>query len=88
RAIVTDLTMPHLTGVELVQGCRAAGAELPALIITGYGTDALRASLQSMPSCKILPKPFEGIDLARMLQSVLRGGSSPTMPATGGPASV
>ncbi|MEO6995437.1 MAG: ATP-binding protein, partial [Lacunisphaera sp.] len=38
RAIVTDLTMPHLTGVELVQGCRAAGAELPALIITGYGT--------------------------------------------------
>ena len=87
QAIVTDLTMPHLTGVELLQGCRAAGAELPALIITGYGTDALRANLQSMPRCKILSKPFEGVDLARMLQSVLRGSSGPTMPATGSPES-
>lgn len=85
QVIVTDLTMPYLTGVELVQGCRAAGADLPALIITGYGTEALRANLQSMARCKILPKPFEGADLARMLQSLLRGGS-PTTPATEGVA--
>jgi CheY-like chemotaxis protein len=85
QVIVTDLTMPYLTGVELVQGCRAAGADLPALIITGYGTEALRANLQSMARCKILPKPFEGADLARMLQSLLRGGS-PTTPAAEGAA--
>jgi CheY-like chemotaxis protein len=84
RAIVTDLTMPHLSGVELVQGCRSAGGDLPALIITGYGTDALRATLQTMPRCKILPKPFEGVDLARMLHSVLRGVTSPPFSAGAG----
>ncbi len=77
RAIVTDLTMPVLTGVELVQRCRAAGADVPVVIITGYGTDALQATLQSLPRCKILSKPFEGDDLARILHRVLNGGSTP-----------
>jgi CheY-like chemotaxis protein len=87
RAIVTDLTMPYLSGVELVQGCRSAGADLPALIITGYGTDALRATLQTMPRCKILPKPFEGADLARMLHSVLKGVTNPPFSSSGGESS-
>ena len=50
--------MPVLTGVELVQRCRAAGADVPVVIITGYGTDALQATLQSLPRCKILSKPL------------------------------
>ena len=83
RAIVTDLTMPSLTGVELVQRCRAAGANMPVVIITGYGTDALQATLQSLSHCKVLPKPFEGADLARILKTVLRDGS--TSPVSANP---
>ena len=37
----------------------------PVVIITGYGTDALQTTLQSLTRCKVLPKPFEGADLAR-----------------------
>jgi len=82
RAIVTDLTMPNLTGVELVQRCREAGATMPVIIITGYGTDALQATLQTLAHCKVLPKPFEGIDLARIMQKVLRDGSTPPVATT------
>ncbi len=89
RMIVSDLTMPRLTGVELVQRCRAAGVNIPFVIITGYGTDALQATLQTLGRCKVLPKPFEGADLGRMLQSILRGDSkSPVDTAAPGKSAV
>lgn len=71
QAIVTDLTMPHLTGIDLVQHCRAAGVDRPVVIITGYGTESLQTTLQALARCKVLSKPFEGDDLARMLHRVL-----------------
>ncbi len=77
HAIVTDLTMPGLTGEELIRQCRAAGADLPAVIITGYGTDTLRSSLNSLPRCKLLPKPFHSDDLVRALASLLGRNTVP-----------
>ena len=71
QAIVTDLTMPGLTGEELIRKGRAAGADIPAVIITGYGTDALRSSLHSLPRCAMLAKPFRGDDLVRALARLL-----------------
>ena len=59
--------MPGLTGEELIEKCRAAGADLPAVIITGYGADALK----SLPRCIMIAKPFKGDDLIRALASLL-----------------
>ncbi|MEL6185547.1 MAG: ATP-binding protein, partial [Myxococcota bacterium] len=41
--VVTDLTMPELTGEELAQGFLALRPELPILLLTGYGGDDARA---------------------------------------------
>jgi signal transduction histidine kinase/CheY-like chemotaxis protein len=71
HALVTDLTMPGLTGEELIRKCRAAGADLPAVLITGYGTDTLHNSLHSLPQCTLLSKPFNGDDLVRALNRLL-----------------
>ncbi|HEY8994498.1 MAG TPA: ATP-binding protein, partial [Lacunisphaera sp.] len=79
QAIVTDLTMPKLSGVELVERCRAAGATMPVTIITGYGTDELQATLQTFTRCKVLSKPFEGDDLARMVHRMLQNETNPPM---------
>jgi len=79
QAIVTDLTMPKLSGVELVERCRAAGATMPVTIITGYGTDELQATLQTFTRCKVLSKPFDGDDLARMVHRMLQNESTPPM---------
>jgi signal transduction histidine kinase len=73
QAIVTDLTMPGFTGEALIEQCRAAGADLPAVIITGYGADALK----KLPRCLMIPKPFKGDDLVRALASLL-GKNRPT----------
>jgi signal transduction histidine kinase/CheY-like chemotaxis protein len=77
HAIVTDHTMPGLTGEQLIRQCRAAGADLPAVLITGYGTDALHSSLHSLPGCTMLSKPFNGDDLVRVLNRLL-GGNHPS----------
>jgi len=71
HAMVTDLTMPGLTGAELVQQCRAAGADVPTVVITGYGTDSVHTALRSLPRCVVLSKPFDGDELARGLHRLL-----------------
>jgi signal transduction histidine kinase/CheY-like chemotaxis protein len=79
QAIVTDLTMPKLSGVELVERCRAAGATMPVTIITGYGTDELQATLQTFTRCNVLSKPFDGDDLARVVHRMLQNETTPPM---------
>jgi PAS domain S-box-containing protein len=75
QALVTDLTMPHLTGLDLIQRIRSAGTMLPAIIITGYGRDAGGAKLTALPRCQVLNKPFSGEDLARLLNLLLGPGT-------------
>jgi CheY-like chemotaxis protein len=74
QAIVTDLTMPHMTGVDLIQKIRAIGRIVPAVIITGYGRDAGGTKLAALPHCQMLYKPFGGEDLARILKLVITNG--------------
>ncbi|HEY8994104.1 MAG TPA: ATP-binding protein, partial [Lacunisphaera sp.] len=69
HAIVTDLTMPHLTGVELISQIRQLGRMIPSVIVTGYGKGA---TAHQLTRCQMLHKPFSGEDLARTLAHVLR----------------
>lgn len=71
QAIVTDLTMPRLTGADLIRQIRSRGWLIPAVIITGYRGDAVRANVKALPRCVVLPKPFSGDDLARALHTVI-----------------
>jgi PAS domain S-box-containing protein len=80
HALVTDLTMPHLTGADLVQQIRSRGWLIPAVIITGYGGDGVRGNLNTLPCCTLLQKPFSGDELARALDRVLNAGASPHRP--------
>lgn len=76
HAIVTDLTMPDLTGLELIKQIRAHGRDVPAVIITGYGSDSVRASLDALANCIVLQKPFSGDELATALDHVLNGATN------------
>ena len=69
--VVTDLTMPQLTGVDLIRKLRVRGDNIPAVIITGYGTENVRASIAALSHCVVLQKPFSGEELAAAIQSVL-----------------
>jgi two-component system, cell cycle sensor histidine kinase and response regulator CckA len=68
HAVVSDIVMPRMNGVELMQALSHAEPELPVILMSGYATEALTERGIATP-CSILPKPFTG---ERLLAEVLR----------------
>jgi PAS domain S-box-containing protein len=70
-ALVTDLTMPHMTGLELIEQMRRLRPDIPVVIFTGFGRELTREKLASVPRSFLLLKPFSGEELATALSNVL-----------------
>lgn len=68
EAVVSDIVMPRMNGVELMQTLSASYPELPVILMSGYATNAL-ADLGISAPCAILSKPFPA---DRLLQEVRR----------------
>jgi signal transduction histidine kinase/CheY-like chemotaxis protein len=66
--VVTDLTMPHMGGLELAQRIDQRFEDLPVVFITGYAEGDLAASVEARSA---LRKPFSRAELARHLGEVL-----------------
>ena len=62
-AVVTDLKMPEMDGLELLTRLRAADDSLPVILMTAYGSvnDAVTAMKQG--AFDFIQKPFEGDQL-------------------------
>jgi CheY-like chemotaxis protein len=54
---LSDIVMPRLNGVQLLEALSALHPGLPVLLMTGYAMDALREQGISVP-CGVLAKPF------------------------------
>ena len=72
HAVVTDLTMPDLTGVELIQKIRSTGSRIPAILASGYNTTASSLPPEVALHTTLVSKPFEALDLARILGQMLK----------------
>ncbi|MFL5448867.1 MAG: response regulator [Gemmatimonadales bacterium] len=76
--IVSDIVMPRMNGVELMQAVAQSHPQIPVVLMSGYATAAL-SELGIATPCSILPKPFPA---ERLLAEVHRcvhsrgGGSS------------
>jgi CheY-like chemotaxis protein len=68
-AVVTDLTMPGMTGVDLVREIRRLAGPVPVVIITGHRQEL--GAYADLAPLKIVDKPFTGDDLGRVLQEML-----------------
>lgn len=56
--VVLDLSMPGITGEEVLQQLRARGSRLPVLVITGDGTPARCERVIRSGAHAVLQKPF------------------------------
>ncbi|MEM9414055.1 MAG: sigma-54 dependent transcriptional regulator [Planctomycetota bacterium] len=67
-AVVTDLQMPGMSGLELLTELRAFDSELPVVLMTAYGTvaDAVRAMHDG--AFDFVQKPFEGDQLVMVVR--------------------
>lgn len=57
--VVTDVQMPHMTGIELHKRLRQLGHTIPTILITAYPDDAARDQALADGVIGYLSKPFD-----------------------------
>jgi len=69
--LLTDIMMPGMTGIELLEHAREIKPDLRAIVMTGHKTsDAVIAALRNR-ACEFLEKPFRTEELLETVRSVL-----------------
>jgi len=71
-AVITDEVMPRLSGTQLTEALRAFAPSLPVLLLTGYGGAQLAQRAAAAGVSRVLSKPLQRGELARVLADVLR----------------
>ena len=58
EAIVSDVCMPDLTGLDLLAALRCTRLETPVILMTAFGDEEVRAEARSLGATAVLDKPF------------------------------
>ena len=69
-AIISDLRMPEMSGIELLFALRFKGVETPFILMSGHATPQEVASAKGGNLTAFLGKPFAPTDLVRELERV------------------
>ncbi len=62
--IVTDIRLPDIDGIKLLQVIKSKYPDLPVVVISGYGDELTRENVEDHLGNAYLDKPFEVDDLA------------------------
>jgi DNA-binding response OmpR family regulator len=74
RLLITDIQLPGLTGLELIDRLREREILLPTLVITAYYGSDLVLQLGKRGIRELLPKPFGSDELVRRVSKLLDNG--------------
>jgi CheY-like chemotaxis protein len=69
--LITDMTMPKMTGVQLATEVRNIRADIPVILCTGYRQVAEPEEIETAGIGRIVPKPATTGDLARAIRSLM-----------------
>ena len=69
--LVTDQTMPYLTGKELAQEISKINPDLPVILCTGYSSKITPEDAAKIGIRALLSKPLEMPKLLRVVRDVL-----------------
>jgi CheY-like chemotaxis protein len=69
--VITDLTMPQMTGLELARALSSLRPNLPVVLITGYGDAISPSEYQAAGIREWLSKPFSAGEITGIIHQLL-----------------
>jgi CheY-like chemotaxis protein len=71
QLIITDQTMPGMTGLDLAKEFQQIRADIPIILCTGFSDEDIGKKAQNLRIRKILSKPFVINELAATIREIL-----------------
>ncbi|MGK0288641.1 MAG: PAS domain S-box-containing protein [bacterium] len=69
--IITDQTMPHMTGVQLSEKIMKIRRDIPIILATGYSESESKSDPKKTGICAYLRKPFSEEEIGSVIKKVL-----------------
>ena len=73
--VITDMTMPHMTGDRLAQEILKIKSDTPIILCTGYSNRISKEKAKGLGIRKYIEKPIDMVNLAKSVREVLNGRS-------------
>jgi signal transduction histidine kinase/ActR/RegA family two-component response regulator len=67
-ALLTDLSMPGISGFDLIREVRRVRPDMPVALTTGFPTDEMQGTADALGCREILIKPARSADLERLFE--------------------
>jgi FixJ family two-component response regulator len=71
--VISDIQMPILSGLQLLDELRARGHNMPIIFVTAFPNESVRAQALLRGATCVLTKPFDGETLELCLAAALKG---------------
>jgi PAS domain S-box-containing protein len=69
--VITDMTMPNLTGIELAQQCLRVRPDIPIILCTGFSEEITPESVKKIGIRELIMKPLLKYQLASAIRRAL-----------------
>ena len=84
--VVTDLRLPGVSGLELLQALRNQGQSTPVIMMTAYGDVDTAVSAMRLGAYDFIPKPFKLNAIKKQVRAALRATAEPRVESIATPA--
>jgi CheY-like chemotaxis protein len=79
--VISDLRMPEVDGLELLERLRLSWPALPVVLMTAFADADVHARACRLGACALLSKPFDLDEVVRVACELTANGRSSTPPA-------
>ncbi|MBP0598042.1 response regulator [Herbaspirillum sp. LeCh32-8] len=74
--IITDVQMPGMSGIELLEFIRCRRLAVPVIVITAYPSAALQARVTAAGNAGFMGKPFDANAMVEQIEQLLEKPST------------